>query len=300
MFTSQPPSRFTPTPSAINLFIIGSMKSGTTSLHNYLNLHPQIFMCEPKEPGYFVEEIAWSNGEPWYLSLFQNASSSHRYLGESTTDYTKLPILPRVAEKIHAFNPNAKLIYIMRDPFQRIVSHYWHAVRHTSNGGVVENIYDACMRDEQYLSYSNYPMQVKPYLELFGRDNILFLTFEELIRDRKSQLENIFEWLGLPKQIDWQETDQAWNAKPEKLVGVSGKGLLNRLAHSRTWEIIAPLVPKPLRRAASSLSVQEINTAQQEPHIERLHGQIVEDLRRQVEEMSQLMNRDLFTLWRLR
>lgn len=291
------PSR---SPSSINLFVIGAMKSGTTSLHNYLNLHPQIFMCEPKEPGYFVEEITWNRGQSWYLSLFDEANDSHRYCGESSTDYTKLPIYQGVVDKIHTFNPNAKLIYIMRDPFQRIVSHYWHAVRHTSTGGLRENIYDACMRDPQYLSFSDYPMQVKPWIEKFGRDNILFLTFEELIRDRRGELEKIFGWLELTAEIDWEETEQRWNAKPEKLIGVRGTGLLNRIAHSKAWEVVSPLVPKKLRSAASQLSLQEIDTDAQKQHIERLHRKVVEDLKRQVDEMSQITNRDLTQLWNLR
>lgn len=289
----------TRTPSSVNLFIIGAMKSGTTSLHNYLNLHPQIFMCEPKEPGYFVEEIAWSRGESWYLSLFDDATEAHLFRGESSTDYTKLPIYRGVPEKIHAFNPNARLIYIMRDPFQRLVSHYWHAVRHTSTGGLRENIYDASMRDPQYLSFSDYPMQVKPWLELFGRENILFLTFEELIRDRRGQLERVFRWLGLTPEIDWEETEQRWNAKPETLVGVRGAGVLNRLAHSKAWDTVAPMVPKPLRRMASGLSLKRVDPDDQKQHIERLHQQISGDLQRQTDEMSQLMDRDLRQLWKL-
>lgn len=284
---------------SINLFIVGAMKSGTTSLHNYLNLHPQIFMCEPKEPGYFVEEIAWNKGEDWYLSLFKDATPQHLYLGESSTDYTKLPIHKGVASKIHTFNPAAKLIFIMRDPFQRLVSHYWHAVRHTSNGGVTENIFDSCLRDPQYLGYSDYPMQIKPYLELFGRENILFMTFEELIRDRRQQLEMVFAWLGLSDQVAWAETERAWNAKPETLVGVRGRGVLNRIAHSKAWDAIAPLVPKSLRQMASGMAVAEIDPDAQAPYIRQLHAKIIDDLKRQTDEMSRITGRDLHQLWKL-
>lgn len=74
-----------------NLFIVGAMKSGTTTLHNYLNMHPDIFMSQkPKEPQYFVQELNWSKGEDWYLSLFEAAGDA-KIIGESSTDYSKLP-----------------------------------------------------------------------------------------------------------------------------------------------------------------------------------------------------------------
>ena len=65
-----------------NLFIIGAMKSGTTSLHHYLAEHQRIFMSELKEPGYFVEELTWSRGRDWYLSLFAEAGDA-AIVGES-------------------------------------------------------------------------------------------------------------------------------------------------------------------------------------------------------------------------
>ena len=104
-----------------NLFIIGSMKSGTTSLHNYLSYNPEIYMSEEKEPGYFVKELAQDKGIDWYLSLFDKAENV-KYAGESSTHYTKLPTFSGVAERIHEFSPSAKLLYIMRDPIRRSIA----------------------------------------------------------------------------------------------------------------------------------------------------------------------------------
>ncbi len=94
-----------------NLFIVGSMKSATTSLHNYLDLHPDIFMTKDpwKEPGYFVKEINLGKGIYWYLDLFKDAKNE-KFLGESSVGYTRSPNYPGVPERIHDFCPNAKII----------------------------------------------------------------------------------------------------------------------------------------------------------------------------------------------
>jgi len=169
-------------PSKPNLFIIGAMKSGTTSLHNYLNAHPDIAMSEEKEPGYFVDELSLRRGEKWYCNLFENAQD-YRYRGESSTHYTKLPLYRGVPERIFRFNPDAKLIYIMRDPFERVVSHYWHALRDIHHGGETRSLLKAVKEQPDYLAFSNYAAQLTPYLERFGQAAIYTLTFESLRQD---------------------------------------------------------------------------------------------------------------------
>ena len=111
-----------------NLFIIGAMKSGTSSLHAYLGTHPSVFMCEPKEPGYFVEQLNLKRGRGWYSKLFHGAEGAS-IRGESSTEYTKAPMYGGVPQRLAEFNPQAKIIYLMRDPIERSISHYWHMVR---------------------------------------------------------------------------------------------------------------------------------------------------------------------------
>jgi hypothetical protein len=70
-------------PNRPNLFIVGAMRSGTTSLHAYLGLHPEIFMSVPKEPSYFVKEMNLAKGQEWYLGLFAAAGKA-KVIGESS------------------------------------------------------------------------------------------------------------------------------------------------------------------------------------------------------------------------
>jgi hypothetical protein len=116
-----------------NLFIIGAMKSGTTYLWNLLSSHPSIFMCRPKEPSYFVEPGQlqklsygiWRQGywksEEAYLKLFRSAGIA-TILGEASSYYLHLPFASGVPERICQFNPDARLIYLMRDPIERTIS----------------------------------------------------------------------------------------------------------------------------------------------------------------------------------
>src|SRR5579863_331121 len=152
------------------------MKSGTTYLADLLATHPSIFMCSPKEPCHFVhpEQLKflwpgawakryWANQEA-YLSLFRTAGAA-AVIGEASVYYTHLPLASGVPERIHQFCPYARFIYIMRDPVERTISHYWHRVRWHEEG---RSSIEAVKNDPQYRDVSYYAMQLKPYLDLFG------------------------------------------------------------------------------------------------------------------------------------
>src|SRR5688500_4466677 len=108
-----------------NLIVIGGLKCGTTSLHHYLNLHPQIAMSRPKELNFFVEELNWELGTDWYTSHFDPAADVR---GETSPHYTNRPRFEGVAERIAESAPGARLIYMVRDPIKRLLSHYVHNV----------------------------------------------------------------------------------------------------------------------------------------------------------------------------
>ena len=188
-----------------NLFIVGAMKSGTSSMHAILGRHPEIFMCEPKEPCYFMDKLSlkerWPDmyargywkGEQHYLKLFE-AGQGFPIIGESSTYYSKRPRVLGVPERIHAFNPDAKIIYLMRDPVRRTISHYWHRVR---KKGEVRGMNAAIREDSYYTEISHYAMQLEPYLRLFGRDQVYALTIEEFDRDLPGEVAKILRWLGV-------------------------------------------------------------------------------------------------------
>jgi hypothetical protein len=279
-----------------NLFIIGAMKSGTTSLHNYLDMHPDIAMSEEKEPGYFVEELSLKRGESWYASLFES-DTRYPYRGESSTHYTKLPLYRGVAERLFRFAPEARLIYVMRDPFERAVSHYWHAVRDVHHGGELRRMIMAVTEQpSDYLAFSDYAMQLEPYIELFGRDALFTLTFESLVRDPQQEINRIFAWLGLQRHSIGEHSSQAHNQKPANIVGVAGAGILNHIQYSGVWDRISPLVPSRLKEWAKALAYKKIDAAARTAELETLRSLIADTQQRHIESLSRLLNRD-FPEW---
>ncbi len=111
-----------------NLIVIGAGKCGTTSLHYYLSLHPQICMSREKELNFFIDTLNWDKGIHWYKNNFD---ASFQIRGETSPRYTQYPFLQGVPERMFAVVPDAKIIYILRDPIDRIISEY---VEHCASG----------------------------------------------------------------------------------------------------------------------------------------------------------------------
>lgn len=280
-----------------NLFIIGAMKSGTTSLHEYLDTHPQIAMSQEKEPGYFVEELGVHKGEEWYLSRWTGLNEQHRYRGESSTHYTKLPVFQGVPERLFRFNPEARLIYIMRNPFDRVVSHYWHAVRDAYHGGELRPLLKAVKEDPGYLAFSDYATQLEPYFERFGRGAVLTLTFEALLEDPQREVDRIYAWLGLPSHPIGDKAGKAHNQKPKDITAVAGAGILNRIQYSAAWDRISPHVPAWVKDLAKKQAYRPVIEQEVEKEIARLREAIAELQLRQVDRLTRLLGRD-FPEWR--
>ncbi len=216
------------------------MKSGTTSLHAYLGSHPQIFMCPEKEPEFFAKETVWSRGEDWYLKLFA-AAESESVIGESSTVYSRIPHFPGVPERIAKFNPEARFIYIMRDPIERTISQYWFLVRFC---GERRDMLTAVREDPRYTDTSNYAIQLSPYIRLFGGDNIATLTFEELSKNTVPAMQKLFHWLGVDASFVPPNLDQRENVTPQIIV-LPKTGLLNQVGRA-----LKPLIPSRMFSAA--------------------------------------------------
>jgi hypothetical protein len=194
-----------------NLIIIGGLKCGTTSIHHYLGLHPEIQMSKPKELNFFVTELNWDLGLDWYASRFDDR---FKVRGESSPHYTNLPRYEGVAERIRTHCPDAKLIYMVRDPIKRILSHWMHA---TGAGyetrDMVEVLSDP---DTQYVNRSRYWMQLQPYLELFDHGNIEVITQEELQTDRDGTMRKAFAYAGVDESFTSEQFDREWEKSAAK------------------------------------------------------------------------------------
>ena len=182
-----------------DFLVIGAMKAGTTSLHHYLAAHPQVFMPKVKELDFFTEELGWARGWDWYRRQFSAADADIKAVGEASTSYTKYPRYPGPAELIGRHLPDARLIYVVRDPFERIRSHYQHNV---AIGQEERPIDDAVRLNSVYIDYSRYAMQIERYLEFFDRSQMLLLTSEGLRFSRGETIRSVLAFIG----VDEDET----------------------------------------------------------------------------------------------
>lgn len=174
--------------------IIGAMKCGTTQLFHTLAAHPEVNACAMKEPNFFVDHASsnWSRGNLWYRSLFRDAPGIRL---EASTAYTKDYLDQQTALRIRSYCPKAKLIYLIRDPVDRAISHYLHNV---TEGREDRPISEALLDGVSvYNSVSLYYRQLTPFLSLFPRDQICVVQAESLWKAPEETIAGVLDFLGI-------------------------------------------------------------------------------------------------------
>ncbi len=177
--------------------VIGAMKAGTTSLAEYLSAHPEIFLTAEKEPHFFSFRDRQALGLEWYESLFDRADGAIAR-GEASTTYTKYPQYAGVAQRIAEHLPDARLIYIIRDPIDRIRSQYQH---HVAIGIERAPFEEAVLENPYYVDFSRYACQIEQYLEHFPREQLLIVTSEDLRRERVATLGKVYDFVGVDEGV---------------------------------------------------------------------------------------------------
>src|SRR5579862_659519 len=190
-----------------NLIIIGGAKCGTTSLHHYLSLHPQVLMSHPKELNFFVEEDGWKRGLAWYDIKFPSGPEIIR--GEASPHYTRHPVYRGVAARMHSVIPEAKLIYILRDPMERLVSQIVDDFSSLSDS--YRDLHSALLpfASSPFVTPSLQCLQLEKYLAHYPMSQILLITAEDLSRKRAETMVEVFRFL---------EVDDSFTSKDFSLV----------------------------------------------------------------------------------
>jgi hypothetical protein len=176
----------------VGFMIIGAMKCGTSSLAHMLALHPDICFSKPKEPQFFSDHHDWRYRLDQYHSHF---TKSAKLYGEGSTNYTKYPSFRwNIWDDIYEYNRNMKFIYVVRDPVERIISHYSHLYEM----GLTDDPIDlAIQRVPELINTSRYYTQISPYIRKFGREQVHIVIFEQMIKQPASILNEIFQFLEL-------------------------------------------------------------------------------------------------------
>jgi len=189
-----------------NFFIVGAPKSGTSSLYAILYNHREIYMSHIKEPNYFSSatisddhRIKPIRDKKKYLKLFEKAKNK-KIIGEATPNYL---VDPKAAELIHQISPNAKILISLRDPIERLFSNYLMSKKY---GTIRSSFHDAILKNINYQEEKNndlrlerglYSESVKRYVDIFGKNQVKIIIFEEFIKDEQNTTKEILKFLGV-------------------------------------------------------------------------------------------------------
>lgn len=199
-------------------YIIGAQKAGTTTLATLLDQHPSICLSTPKETHFFA--INFDKGLEWYRQCFKPAGADVMLL-DASTRYTMSKIDANglasrtVAERIYQARPDARLIYLLRDPVERAFSGYSHSLRTEFEARPFRQ---AVAENAAYLGISCYATQAQPFIDIFGREAILFLSFRQLSADPIGVAKIALDFLGVPHEdfefVDDGPKNQAFQYSP--------------------------------------------------------------------------------------
>jgi sulfotransferase family protein len=271
-----------------NLVVIGAQKCGTSVLHYYLSLHPEVSMSKPKELNFFIEERNWPHGVDWYRSQFD---AEARVRGEASPNYTAFPQHEGVPERMAQVVPDAKLIYMVRDPIERIAAHWVHNyAKRREKGTLAETLVHP---NTSYVTRSKYAMQLERFLEHYPKEQVLVFQQSELRFKRMETLRQIFEFLGVDADFKHPRFEQERHQTSGKTRATRlavrlekmGRGRRGRLFPSNFWLLLDDRLP--LRRAIKRPDVKAA-----------LPQEALEELRADGQRLRELTGRD-FSNWKL-
>jgi len=187
-------------------FIIGAMKSGTTSLFEILSQHPEVCPSRVKEPDYFAMDRDESSLEN-YLSLWDWRNDKHTIAIESSVAYSKANSITGVPERIYKSNLGKyRFIYMIRDPLARIESQ----VRHGLFAGWGKPLDGGTPQDA--VDISSYAMQLDKYLAFFPMDRIMIVKLEESKHEPDTTLARICQFLEIEKDFSFHNIEERRNS----------------------------------------------------------------------------------------
>lgn len=293
-----------------NFLIIGAAKSGTSSVHNYLNQHPEIYMSKNKEPNFFAYEgwqpdfcgpgdaEATTNVKTVphledYQALFKDVTNE-KAIGESSTFYL---YIPETAARIQHYIPDAKLITILRHPVDRAYSFYSHLRR--DGRETLKDFYQAFKEEEKrrkkhwspvwrYQDFGFYGQQLQRYFDRFDRQQIRVYLYEDLQSDPQKMLKNIFNFLEVDDKfttnlsVRYNQSEVPKNKFFHDFI--SNKNMLK--------SIIRPLIPAKIRQPMAAKAYRK-NLGRLKPLSPELRQELIPIFREDILKLQDLIGRNL-------
>lgn len=281
-----------------NFFLIGAAKAGTTALHRYLSGHPEVSMSEPKEPHFFAPGA----GPPHrrvtdraaYEELFSPSAPAR---GEASTSYSMHPRWPGVPARIRALVPDARFVYLVRDPVERLQA--WFSQLQVPGGSAAD--FESWIGDlhdpmNWKVATGRYMNQIREYTNEFPADRILVVDHDDLLHDRRSALREVFGFLGVDVGF-WDDAFEAIHnaSSTQRRLSVHGA----RLYSSRAFALGARALPRRARGAARRGSDAVFRRTTGPPEVgAEIRGRLTELLGPEVEQLRSFTGKS-FARWSL-
>lgn len=227
-------------------FVIGAAKSGSTSFCDAIAQHPDVCFSAPKEPRFFSHDENFERGWDWYEKFFPCANTAVS-IGEGSVHYSMRSLFPETSSRIARLIPSAKLVYIVRHPIDRIVSH-WRMLERTGKpefSTLSEDARKDYLRPN-LIDASKYWFQISAYRELFPDQQILVLFFEDFIRNPKLAARECFRFLGLEQSVQLPNPGYPHNAADRKR---TERRSLRAMRSTRWFNLLRRLSPTRAKNA---------------------------------------------------
>ena len=277
-----------------NFFIVGTPKSGTTSLFHYLQEHPEVFLPELKEPHffscpevkntYYKTKIVDSKEE--YLGLYQE-TESYKAVGDLSSSYLFNKETPK---RIHQFNPYAKIIIVLRNPVERALSHYLMDVNlgyiNVSLSKVINNKDTFKQHYQEYIELGFYEQQIRAYTKQFPDSQIKVVLSDTLYANTAETLKDIYSFINVSTTFitDFETVHNSYTVPRFKA--------LKSLVQS---DGLKKMIPSGLKSGLKSLIYK---TNAEKPKLEVEKNLLREIYKKSIVETETLINQDLSS-WKL-
>lgn len=239
-----------------SLVILGAMKCGTSSLYRYISSHPNVVPSSIKETDFFKTDDDFNKGLDWYKSLF---TGNGNFAFEASPNYTKQHIYPGVPARMHSVLPKTKLIYVLRDPIERAVSHYVHNYSH----GRESRQFSDAIRDpnSNYIQTSKYYFQIQAFLEHYSEKQLLLIESERLRTDTANVVNDVFEFIELSPDYETDILEKRFHVSSTKKRSSSFEHVLTSRTSNPYLLAGIRLVTAPLRKSIERPRLSSEDTA---------------------------------------
>lgn len=217
------------------------------------------FFFPEKEPEGLLK-CEFPEGIESYSKCFRGATEKHLAVGEASTIYSKRPLYDGVAKiAANVLGPKTKIIYIVRDPIERMVSQYHHL---HALGIETRGLNDALLNESSYSDLSRYAFQLEPWLDSFPEDSIFVIKFENYVADRKRTVAQICKFLNVSPAFDRAHFAEIKNATAGRYVAT---GVYRSVMNSNLYQYrLKPLMSDKLRDSVKRILLPKARNTKEE------------------------------------